>query len=115
MPHPEQSDRLQLTLTDGSFDTELHGRIQTAQTVQTQACHLFQSLNEQREGEWQPACIDQAVHYTTLALDAVQEEDQFDDYLDLAVDTLLASEAMFEDVSIPDAPALPAGIDPRSR
>jgi len=82
---------IQTTLGSTVFGEDLQERVDRANEVIDDATALLRALNEQREGEWQPAAIGQAVHYAVLAVRNAGN-DQYHDYLELADEALAAAE-----------------------
>jgi len=92
------TDEYQTTFDAEVFGRELQERIAAARDAQHRAVALFAALNQQRAGEWQPAAIDQAIHYATRA---VQQADgsAHGSYLELAEKAVAAAEQQFPDAA----------------
>jgi len=84
----------QITLESSVFGEGLQERVTRAEAIIDEATDLLQTLNEECEGEWQPAAIDQAIHYAVLAVENAGNE-QYHDYLNLAEEALAAAEWAF--------------------
>lgn len=84
----------QITLESSVFGEDLQERVARAESVINEATDLFQILNEECEGKWQPAAIDQTIHYAFLAVENAGNE-QYHDYLNLAEEALAAAEWAF--------------------
>lgn len=92
------TDEYQTTFDAEVFGQELQRRVAAARDVQQRAVALFTALNQQRAGEWQPAAIDQAIHYATRA---VQRADgsAHRSYLELAEEAVAAAEQQYPDAA----------------
>lgn len=89
----------QTTLESDVFGPELRERVDDAKAVRGRCIRLFRELNRQREGEWQPAVIDRAIHYATSAIKHADGELYFD-YLELAEESLEAAKYAFPEVEL---------------
>lgn len=87
----------QTSLDADVFGQDLRRRVDRAEAVRERARNLFRALNEERDGEWQPAAIDQADHYAGLALREVHT-DRFEDRVELAEEAMDAAEHAFSEV-----------------
>jgi hypothetical protein len=98
------TDEYQTTFAAAAFGAELQQRVAAARAIQRQAVALFHALNEQRAGEWQPAAIDQAIHYATRAVQTA-DEPVYEQFLSLAEDAVAAAEYQFPDAASSRDPA----------
>jgi len=98
------SDNYQTTLLAEAFGAELQQRVAAARAIQRRATALLAALNDQRAGEWQPAAIDQAIHYATRAVQAA-DEPIHEQFLETAEDAVAAAEHQFPDAASSRDPA----------
>jgi len=85
----------QTTLDAVVFGEPLQERVARASDVQSEAVELFEAVNDHREGEWQPAVIDRAIHLATKAIQHA-DDDRFENYVKAAEETLAAAKWQFQ-------------------
>ncbi|SFS09823.1 hypothetical protein SAMN05216559_3593 [Halomicrobium zhouii] len=56
---------IQTTFEIGMFGAELRERVDRARSIQTEVEVILEAVNEVHPGEWRPAVVDEAYHYTS--------------------------------------------------